>query len=74
MYGLLALNMMLEQTEKAEASLKRSIELRPDSFEANSTLAFLYVNQNRTEDAIQRLEAARQARPENLRVLALLGQ
>lgn len=65
--------MRLGRPDAAEPASKKAIELRPDAFEPNSALAVLYVSQRRSKEAIERLNVARKARPNDAGILALLG-
>src|SRR5207247_815756 len=63
----------LGRTNEAEAPLRRAVELIPQSFDASSALALVYVAANRHREAIPLLESARRTRPGNPRILGLLG-
>ena len=64
----------LGNTLEAESALVKALALRPDSFEVNSALAVIYVNQHQgsTKPSSQLL-AAKQARPRNVKVIARVG-
>jgi tetratricopeptide (TPR) repeat protein len=45
-----------DQEEKAEADIKKALELNPKSIDANYTLGLIYKAQGRKEDAVQTFE------------------
>jgi len=63
----------LGRAQDAEAPLRKSIELLPQSVTANSALALSYVLRGQYQAALAPLETVHREEPENTRAATLLG-